>query len=98
MELQGNRFDWDGNKSKANITKHGISFSEAATVFLDENAIVIDDDEHSEDEQRFIIIGFSSIPRLLVVCHCLRDNNTVIRIISARKANKQETELYVGGV
>jgi uncharacterized DUF497 family protein len=94
--LNNNSFDWDDNKNKANIRKHGISFKEASTVFLDRNAIVIDDADHSENEERFVIIGFSAKPRLLVVCHCYREKETIIRIISARKADRQETVLYGG--
>jgi uncharacterized DUF497 family protein len=92
----GNRFEWDTNKNKINIRKHGVSFGEAITVFLDENALVIDDYSHSDSEDRFIIIGFSAKPRLLIVCHCFHESNAVIRIISARKATKQESELYGG--
>ena len=97
FEINGRRFDRDGNKNKANINKHGISFQEAATVFSDKNAIEVDDDEHSQAEDRFIIIGRSRRLRLMVVCHCYRENDTIIRIISARKANKDETKTY-GGV
>jgi len=97
IELSGKHFDWDSNKNIANINKHGISFKEAATVFFDENAIEIDDEEHSQDEERFLIIGKSKKLRLTVVCHCYREDETVIRIISARKAEKRESELY-GGV
>ncbi|MDR1059869.1 MAG: BrnT family toxin [Clostridiales bacterium] len=91
-----NRFEWDENKNKANIRKHGVSFREAATVFLDENALVIKDDAHSGGEERFIIIGFSAKPRLLVVCHCFRESPATIRIISARKAAEHESKLYGG--
>jgi len=88
-------FDWDEKKNKSNVRKHGISFLEARTVFLDENAIFIADTEHSELEDRFHIIGFSGKLRLLVVCHCYRYND-VVRIISARKANRNEKEQYGG--
>jgi uncharacterized DUF497 family protein len=91
-----NRFEWDENKNKTNIRKHGVSFREAATVFLDENALVIEDDAHSDSEERFIIIGFSAKPRLLIVCHCLRESGAAIRIISARKAADCESKLYGG--
>ena len=90
------RFDWDRLKNAANIRKHGISFREASAVFFDENAIIIDDDTHSEDEERFVIMGFSKKPRLLVVCHCYREDDSLIRIISARKANNEETATYGG--
>jgi uncharacterized DUF497 family protein len=89
-------FDWDENKNRANIQKHGIPFNEAMTVFKDGNAIVIADDEHSETEERFVILGLSMNFRLLVVCHCYRESETVIRLISARKANKKESEQYGG--
>ena len=91
------KFDWDNEKNIANINKHGISFKEAATVFFDEDAIEIDDTEHSYLEERFLIIGRSKKLRLIVVCHCYRYNDTIVRIISARKATRKETELY-GGV
>lgn len=88
------RFEWDENKNRINQKKHGISFDEAKTVFYDEEALVIDDPEHSEEEERFIILGLSSMANLLVVCHCCRDSDTVIRIISARKATRTETGYY----
>lgn len=88
------RFEWDENKNRINQRKHGISFEEAKTVFYDDAALVIDDPEHSEEEERFIILGLSSQANLLVVCHCCRDSDTVIRIISARKATKTETGFY----
>ena len=89
-------FDWDPRKNLINLQKHGVSFNEAATVFQDENALYFDDINHSQDENRFIIVGLSKIERLLIVCHCYRENDTVIRIISARKAEKSEIELYGG--
>ncbi len=88
------RFEWDVKKNLTNIAKHSISFEEAQTVFYDDEAIIISDPEHSIDEERFILLGFSSLAKLLVVCHCLRENETVIRIISARKATKKETKAY----
>lgn len=87
-------FEWDENKNKINKEKHGIDFEEAATVFYDEMAIVIEDTEHSGEEDRFIILGFSHSARLLVVCHCYRESDTVIRIISARKATASEAKQY----
>ncbi|MCL2046022.1 MAG: BrnT family toxin [Oscillospiraceae bacterium] len=96
VELNGKHFEWDSDKNLANINKHGVSFKEAATVFFDDNAIIIDDDEHSHYEDRFIIIGESKKLRLMVVCHCYREDDTVIRIISARKAVTEEMELYEG--
>ncbi len=91
------RFEWDENKNKKNIQKHGISFDEAKSVFYDERAIVFDDPEHSDDEDRFLIIGFSSETNLCIVSHCYRDEDKIIRIISARKATKNETKFYEGG-
>lgn len=88
------KFEWDINKNKKNIAKHGVSFDEARTVFDDEMAVLFDDPDHSEDEERSIIIGFSANARILLVCHCMRFEETVIRIISARKATKSETEQY----
>ena len=96
LELGGKHFDWDRDKNLTNINKHGISFKEAASVFQDKNSIELDDIEHSQDEDRFLIIGKSKRLRLMVVCHCYRENNTVIRIISARNANNDEALLYGG--
>lgn len=88
------KFEWDENKNRINQNKHGISFAEAQTVFYDDEALVIDDPEHSEEEERFIILGLSNKTNLLVVCHCYRASETVIRIISARKATKTESKFY----
>ncbi len=88
------KFEWDENKNSINKKKHNISFDEAKTVFFDENALLIDDPEHSETEERFIILGNSFSANLLVVCHCYRQSETVIRIISARKATKNEAAQY----
>lgn len=90
------RFEWDENKARINQSKHGISFEEAQTVFYDEEALVIDDPEHSEEEDRFVILGLSKKANLLVVCHCYRASDTVIRLISARKATKTEAKYYYG--
>ena len=90
-------FEWNALKASVNKKKHNISFNEAKTVFFDEKAIVIHDPEHSNDEERFIILGLSSVERLLVVCHCLREDDSIIRIISARKATKRESTQYYGG-
>ena len=81
------RFEWDKRKEKANVKKHGISFNEARTVFYDENAIQFFDPDHSDNEDRFILLGISFKLRVLVVCHCFRESDTIIRIISARKAD-----------
>ena len=86
-------FIWDDNKAEANLRKHRVSFEEAQTVFYDPNARMIFDPDHSE-EDRFIMLGFSSSFRVLVVIHCYREKDTVIRIISARKANKNEQRQY----
>ena len=91
------RFEWDPQKDLINRKKHGVSFEEASTVFEDANALVISDPEHSEDEERFVILGFSLQANLLVVCHCYRASESVIRIISARKATKNESRQYREG-
>ena len=88
------RFDWDSTKSASNAKKHGISFDEAKSIFSDERAKLIADPEHSDDEDRFILLGLSPKLRLLVVCHCYRGKNNVIRIISARKATTVESKDY----
>ncbi|MBW2651845.1 MAG: BrnT family toxin [Deltaproteobacteria bacterium] len=87
----------DKSKSKANQKKHGISFEEAQTVFFDENAIEYFDHDHSKSEDRFLLLGFSSSLRVLVVAHCYRKRESLIRIISARKATKKEQKVYAGG-
>ena len=89
-------FDWDENKAIANERKHGISFLEAMTIFGDSNAVLIDDDLHSDEEERFILLGMSKGTNLLMVCHCYRDEYDAIRLISARKANKHEEKIYRG--
>ena len=88
------RFDWDKRKNKANFKKHGISFEEAQDVFFDEEAIVYDDPNHSNEEDRFLIIGSSFKLRVLLVCHCFRPDKSAIRIISARKATSKERFFY----
>ena len=90
-------FEWDPQKALINQKKHGVSFEEASTVFEDENALVISDPEHSEDEERFVILGYSLQANLLVVCHCYRASESVIRIISARKATTHESRQYYEG-
>ena len=87
-------FIWDEDKNKTNQKKHRISFDEAKTVFFDENAIEFLDPDHSEEEDRFILLGFSFKLQMLVVCYCYRENDTVIRIISARKATNKERLNY----
>ena len=88
------QFEWDDVKAAANAKKHGVTFEEARTVFFDEQARLIDDPDHSEDEERFVILGLSSMPRLLLVCHCYRRSGSTIRIISARKATSRESKSY----
>lgn len=87
-------FEWDKSKATINLKKHGVSFEEAKSAFSDERAKLIADPDHSEDEDRFILLGYSSSMRLLVVCHCYRTDESVIRIISARKASRHEAASY----
>lgn len=94
VHMGGIRFEWDEAKNRTNIKKHGMSFQEAQTVFLDENAVRFFDPDHSNDEDRFIMLGISFKLRVLVVCHCYRENDLLIRIISARKADKREVKDY----
>jgi uncharacterized DUF497 family protein len=88
------RFEWDEKKNRENKRRHGVSFEEAQTVFFDENAIRYYDPDHSQDEDRFIMLGMSIRLRVLVVCHCYRSDDKVIRIISARKADQKEEAAY----
>lgn len=88
------KFEWDRRKEKSNIKKHGVTFDEARAVFYDENAVQFFYPDHSLDEDRFILLGMSFRLRILVVCHCFRKSETVIRIISARKADKDEKIEY----
>ena len=90
------KFTWDESKALKNQKKHGISFEEAKTVFFDDSGRLIPDPDHSEDEDRFILLGQSFEFRLLLVCHCYRENDEQIRIISARKASKFEQKQYKG--
>jgi uncharacterized DUF497 family protein len=87
-------FTWDETKARSNAKKHGVSFDEAQSVFSDERARVIDDPDHSDDEDRFILLGMSSKPRVLIVVYAYRDKAAQIRLISARKATPQERALY----
>ena len=87
-------FVWDDRKNRANQRKHGIAFEEARTAFYDERSKVFSDPDHSDVEDRFILLGMSAGLRVLVVCHCLREEDSVLRIISARKANPREREAY----
>ena len=90
--MAGLRFEWDERKNAANKRKHGVSFEEAQTVFYDDRALLIDDPD--EDEGRFVLLGLSTMLRTLVVCHCYREEDQVIRIISARRAGKDERADY----
>lgn len=88
------RFEWDEEKNNKNKKKHHVSFEEAQTAFCDVNARLIADPDHSDDEDRFVLLGMSGEIRLLVVCHCYRENESSIRIISARKAKRYEIKTY----
>ena len=88
------KFEWNARKASANLKRHGVSFEEARTVFLDEYAKLIDDPDHSEVEDRFVLLGLSSTLKVILVCHCYLEQGNVIRIISARKASRHETLQY----
>ena len=90
------KFDLNPTKAAINLKKHGISFEEAQSVFYDEFAVQFYDEENSAGEDRFLLLGMSSVARLLLVCHCERDAGNLIRIISARKATKRESNFYGG--
>jgi len=92
------RFVWDERKNRRNRIKHGVWFEEAQTVFSDPQARLFHDPEHSEEEDRFILLGLSSVARVLVVVHCYRESDSLIRIISARKATKKEVRFYEEGI
>lgn len=87
------RFEWDQRKNAGNRRKHGVSFEEAETVFFDDRGLFMEDPDE-EDEDRFVLIGLSSALKTLVVCHCYREEDSVIRIISARKAHREERRDY----
>jgi uncharacterized DUF497 family protein len=87
-------FEWDDTKNGSNQTKHSVSFEEAQTVFFDESAIQFDDPDHSIEEEKFLLLGFSQQLKILVVCHCYRSDESIIRIISARRATKKEQKVY----
>lgn len=89
-------FQWDEQKNRINQKKHGISFDEAKSVFFDDNAIQFWDDDHSETEERFLLLGKSYKMRLLLIVHCYQEEDSIIRIISARKATKNESKNYRG--
>jgi len=88
------QFEWDDNKNRLNKQKHRVSFEEALTVFSDEHGLLISDPNHSEEEDRFLLLGLSIKLNTLVVCHCYRKSEDVIRIISARKASRKEQQQY----
>ena len=91
------KFDWNAAKAVTNIKKHGVSFEEAKSVFFDDFAVQFFDQENSEAEDRFLMLGMSNETRLLIVCHCERDDGNTIRVISARKATKNESKHYLRG-
>ena len=88
------KFDWDKNKARINLAKHKVSFEEAQSVFDDDNARLIFDPDHSESEDRFILLGLSCSLKVLTVVHCYKDEDNIIRLISARKATKSEIKNY----
>ena len=90
------RFEWDPVKSTSNKKKHGVTFEEAQSVFYDDFALQFYDDEHSSEEDRFLLLGMSSEARLLLVCHCERASGEIVRIISARRATTSESKFYGG--
>jgi uncharacterized protein len=92
------QFKWDERKNRSNRTKHGVWFEEAQTAFRDPNVRLFHDPEHSEEEDRFILVGRSFAARPLVVVHCHREPDSLIRIIPGRKATKKEFEFYEGGI
>jgi len=91
-------FEWHERKNKANKRKHKVSFEEAKTCFYDENGKLIHDPDHSEKEDRFVLLAVSERARILAVCHCYREDDSIVRIISVRKAMKGETKEYKGGL
>ena len=92
------KFEWDTAKAASNKKKHGVSFDEAQSVFYDEFAVQFFDEDGSESEDRFLMLGFSDEARLLIVCHCEREQGNIIRMISARKATKNESKYYQGAM
>lgn len=92
------KFQWDNIKAASNLKKHGVSFNEAKSVFYDEFAVQFFDKENSDSEDRFLLLGFSDEARMLIVCHCERDEGNTIRIISARAATKNESKHYEGNI
>ncbi|MBQ9542651.1 MAG: BrnT family toxin [Ruminococcus sp.] len=98
ISLDTLNFEWDEHKNEINKKKHGLSFETATEVFYDELAILFDDPDHSDDEERFLIIGTLKSSKICIVSHCYRDNDNVIRLISARMATKSEIRYYQEGV
>jgi uncharacterized DUF497 family protein len=90
------KFEWDESKAAANLKKHQVSFEEAKSIFFDEFGVQFFDEDPSSDEERFLMLGMSSEAKLLIVCHCEREQGAVVRIISARKATKRESAFYRG--
>ena len=90
------KFEWNESKAAANLKKHQVSFEEAKSIFFDDLGVQFFDEDHSSDEERFLMLGLSSDAKLLIVCHCEREQGAVIRIISARKATKRESAFYRG--
>ena len=88
------RFEWDRDKNRINQKKHGVSFEEAKSVFYDDLAIQFWDNDHSNEEERFLLLGRSYKMRILLVVHCYREEESIIRIISARKATQNESQQY----
>ena len=95
MVPQDLQFEWDERKNIRNRRRYGVSFEEAKTVFLDDQALLLDDPDHSSREDRFLLLGLSAVVRMLVVCHCYRASSNVIRLISARKATATERKGYL---
>ena len=91
-------FEWDNNKALENLNKHQVSFQEAQTVFYDDNARLIADPDHSQDEDRYLLLGISNRLRLLIVSHIYKENDEIIRLISARKATKKESKYYISRI
>ena len=91
------KFEWNASKAATNIKKHGVSFEEAKSVFFDEFAVQFFDQDNSKSEDRFLMLGMSNETNLLLVCHCERDDGNTIRVISARKATRNESKNYLRG-
>ena len=87
-------FAWDRRKARSDLAKHGVSFEEAQSVFLDECARLINNPDHSDEKDRFLLLGYSIQARCLVVSHCYRESGSIFRLISARRATRQEEAIY----